>query len=45
MRRSRQPTIRRANVSMTNATETKPCHIATSVKSATHKAFGRGAWN
>ena len=24
---------------------TKPCHVATYVKSATHKAFGRGAWN
>lgn len=25
--------------------ETKPCHVDTYVKSATHKAFGRGAWN
>lgn len=24
---------------------TKPCHVATYVKSATHKAFGRDAWN
>jgi hypothetical protein len=45
MRRSRQPTMRRATASMTKATETKPCHVATDVKSATLKVFGRGAWN
>src|SRR5579875_2961014 len=40
-----QPTIRRAYTSITNATYTKPCHVETYVKSDTHSAFGRSAWN
>jgi hypothetical protein len=40
-----QPTIRRENTSMTNATYTNPRHVATYVRSATHSWFGRMAWN
>lgn len=43
--RPRQPTIRRENTSMTNATYTNPRHVATYVRSATHSGFGRTAWN
>ena len=30
---------------MTNATQANPVQVATYVRSASHKAFGRGAWN
>ena len=30
---------------MTKATWTKPCQVATQVKSLTHSRFGEGAWN
>jgi hypothetical protein len=42
---ARQPTIRRENTSMTNATYTNPRHMATYVRSATHSWFGRPALN
>jgi hypothetical protein len=44
-RDTRQPTILRAKASITKATWTKPDQVVTEVKSLTHKAFGRGAWN
>ena len=44
-REARQPTMRRANTSMTNAAQTKPDQVATYVKSDTHNAWGRGALN
>ncbi len=42
---TRQPTIMRANTSMTNATYTKPAQVATYVKSATQSWLGRSARN
>jgi len=38
-----QPTIRRLNASMTNATYTTPDHVITYVKSATQSRLGAGA--
>jgi hypothetical protein len=38
---ARQPTIRRENASMTNATYTNPRQMETYVRSATHSWFGR----
>ena len=43
--RHRPPTMRRVSASMTNATSTTPAQVATYVRSASHRAFGRGAWN
>src|SRR5690606_7806331 len=40
---TRQPTIRREYTSITNATYTKPRHVATYVRSETHNWFGRSA--
>ena len=42
---ARQPTIRRENTSITNATYTNPRQVATYVKSATHNWFGCVAEN
>jgi hypothetical protein len=42
---TRQPTIRRANTSMTKATYSQPCQVDTYVKSMTHSWFGRWARN
>ena len=39
---ARQPTMRRENTSMTNATNTKPRHVATSVKSVTLRRHQAG---
>ena len=38
---TRQPTIRRANTSMTKATYSQPCQVETSVKSEPHSWLGR----
>jgi hypothetical protein len=40
-----QPTMRRANTPVTKATYAKPCQVETRVKSDTHSALGRLAWN
>lgn len=42
---TRQPTMRRANTSMTKATYSQPCQLETHVKSETHNWFGRSARN
>jgi hypothetical protein len=45
VRDTRQPTMRRATTSMTQATRTKPCQMATEVESDTRRTFGCGARN
>lgn len=42
---TRQPTIFLTNTSMTNATNSQPCHVDTYVKSDTHNWLGRAALN
>src|SRR5690349_18109726 len=40
---TRQPTMKRLNTSITNATYTNPLQVLTYVRSATHFAFGASA--